>query len=387
MKKICVITGSRAEYGLFYPLLKEIKMDRSFRLQIIATGMHLSPVFGSTFKEIEKDGFSITEKVDMRLNDDSPAGVTVSMGRGLAGFAGALKKLSPDLVLLLGDRFETFSAAAACHTARIPVAHFHGGELTSGAMDDAFRHCITKLSQLHFVSTEASRKRVIQLGESPSRVFNVGALGIDNIRKMELFNRPELEKEIGFKFGVKTILVTFHPVTLESQSAEGQFKALLKALDGFRDGGIVFTAPNADADGRVILRLIHAYVKKNRGRAAYFASLGTRKYLSVLKHSDVVLGNSSSGIIEAPSFGIPTVNIGDRQKGRVKPGSVIDCEPSAASISRALRKAFSPEFRRKCSNMPNPYGDGNSARRALKEIKRYLSKPCTLKKVFHDIAF
>ena len=386
-KKICVITGSRAEYGLFSPLLKQLRNDRSFQLQIIAAGMHLSSVFGSTFKEIEKDGFLINEKVYMRLGDDSPAGITRSMGAGMIGFAGALKRLAPDLVLVLGDRFEIFAAAAACHTARIPLAHFYGGDLTEGAIDDAFRHCITKMSLLHFVSTEACRRRVIQLGEAPSRVFNIGSLGIDNILNLPLLERAELEKEIGFQMGVRNILVTFHPVTLEAGSAEKQCKEMLNALDSLGDCSLVFTGSNADTEGRIILKLIREYIGKNRGKAAYFASLGAIKYLSVMKYSDMVLGNSSSGIVEAPSFGIPTVNIGDRQKGRVQPGSVINCGPRAVDIRRAIWKARSPDFRKKCSKIINPYGDGNSAAKAVKRIKEYFACPRVMRKSFYDIRF
>lgn len=384
-KKICVITGSRAEYGLFYPLLKELKADNSFHLQLIAAGMHLSAVFGSTLKEIENDGFVVGAKVDLRLGDDSPAGIARSMGIGMCGFADALQRLLPDLVAVLGDRFEIFAAASACHVARIPIAHFYGGDLTRGAIDDAFRHCITKLSLLHFVSTEVYRRRVIQLGESPSRVYNIGALGIDNIRNMALLEKADLEKELGFKFGGKNILVTFHPVTLDAASPVKQCKELLKALDALSDARIIFTAPNADTEGQAILRLIREYVALNKNKAAYFASLGTKKYLSAMKCSDVVVGNSSSGIVEAPSFYTPTVNIGDRQEGRVKPGSVINCDPNAISIGRAISKALSPAFRKKCSAISNPYGNGDSAKKAMKRIKRYFANPCPIKKVFHDI--
>ncbi|GAB4264457.1 UDP-N-acetylglucosamine 2-epimerase [Thermincola ferriacetica] len=386
-KKVCIVTGTRAEYGLFYPLMKEILSDGTLALQICVTGMHLSPEFGLTYQEIEKDGFKIDEKVEMLLSSDSEVGVAKSIGLGIIGFADAFQRLNPDLVILLGDRFETMAAAMAAFVAKIPIAHLYGGELTEGAIDDAIRHSITKMSILHFVSTEEYRRRVIQLGEEPGRVFTVGALGIDNIRTLKLIDRNELEKEINFKLGRRSVLVTFHPVTLEHHSAAEQFLELLKALDYFADLKIIFTRPNADPDGRTVNRLIDEYVKSRPGKAIALTSMGQLKYLSAIQHVDAVVGNSSSGIIEVPSFGKPTVNIGDRQRGRVKAESVIDCEPQAEKIIEAMEKAFSPEFAAFCREVRNPYGEGNSAARIVKILKDSLESVTGLKKKFYDIDF
>ncbi|KNZ70108.1 UDP-N-acetyl-D-glucosamine 2-epimerase [Thermincola ferriacetica] len=386
-KKVCIVTGTRAEYGLFYPLMQEILSDGTLALQICVTGMHLSPEFGLTYKEIEKNGFKIDEKVEMLLSSDSEVGVAKSIGLGIIGFADTFQRLNPDLVILLGDRFETMAAAMAAFVAKIPIAHLYGGELTEGAIDDAIRHSITKMSILHFVSTEEYRRRVIQLGEEPGRVFTVGALGIDNIRTLKLIDRNELEKEINFKLGRRSVLVTFHPVTLEHHSAAEQFLELLKALDYFSDLKIIFTRPNADPDGRVINRLIDGYVGSHPGKAIALTSMGQLKYLSAIRHVDAVVGNSSSGIIEVPSFGKPTVNIGDRQRGRVKAESVIDCEPQAEKIIEAMEKAFSPEFATFSRKVRNPYGEGNSAARIVKILKDSLESVNGLKKKFYDIDF
>lgn len=385
MKKIAVLTGSRAEYGLLFPLLKKIKNSPEFSLQLIVTGMHLSPEFGLTYRQIEADGFEITEKVEMLLSSDTEVGIGKSVGLGIIGFADTFSRLSPDLLILLGDRFETFAAATAAHIGRISIAHIHGGEVTEGAIDDAFRHAITKMSILHFVSTEEYRKRVVQLGEEPGRVFTVGALGLDNIKNMRLLNKEELEKEIRFEFGRKNVLVTFHPVTLEGNSAEHQFTELLAALDCFEDLKIIFTQPNADTQGRIIMKLIGKYIEKYPEKAVVFPSLGQCKYLSTLKFIDAIVGNSSSGIIEAPSFGIPTVNIGDRQKGRVMPESVINCQPSKESIVDAMNKAFSPDFKLLCKRVINPYGDGNAAERIITTLKERIAETNFLKKSFYDI--
>ncbi|MFZ5639690.1 MAG: UDP-N-acetylglucosamine 2-epimerase [Bacillota bacterium] len=383
-KKICIVTGTRAEYGLFYPLLKKIKADGQFGLQLCVTGMHLSPEFGLTYKEIEKDGFKINEKVEMLLSSDTEVGVTKSIGIGIIGFADALHRIKPDLVILLGDRFETMAAAIAAFTAKIPIAHLYGGELTEGAIDDAIRHSITKMSILHFVSTEIYGKRIVQLGEEPDRVFNVGALGIDNIKNLTLLTKQQLEKELNFKFGKRNVLVTFHPVTLENYTSESQFRELLSALDHFKDLKIIFTKPNADPNDRILIKLIDEYVKRNSDKAAAFVSLGQLKYLSTINYVDAVVGNSSSGIIEVPSLGKPTVNIGDRQKGRIRADSVIDCSPKKESIIRALRKAFQPDFSKLCKEVDNPYGDGNSAEKILTVLKEKTDK-IKLKKTFYDL--
>lgn len=386
-KKICVITGTRAEYGLFYPLLKLFRNDSDVELQLLVTGMHLSPEFGSTYLEIEKDGFVISEKIEMLLSGDTETAVAKSMGLGVISFADALERLSPDLIVVLGDRFETFSAVLAAFIKRIPVAHLYGGELTEGLIDEGIRHSITKMSQLHFVSTEIYRKRVIQLGENPDSVFNVGAIGLDNIMEIKLLPKRELERELNFKFGKKNAVVTFHPVTLEEDTAKEQFTELLGALNSFEDVKIIFTKPNADANGRAIIKLIDEYVSKFPQKSIAFTSLGQLKYLSCLSIADLVIGNSSSGIIEVPSFGIPTVNIGDRQNGRLKARSVIDSNPDKKSITNSISKALYGEFAEKCKNISNPYGDGRSSKKIWRTIKSKLSKKIDIKKKFHDLEF
>ena len=379
---ICVVTGSRAEYGLLTPLLELIRDDKALELQIIATGMHLSPVFGSTFQEIEKDGFVINEKVDIQLTKDTNTAIARSTGLGMIGLAEALEKLQPDWLVLLGDRFESFAAASTAHLMKIPIAHLHGGELTEGAVDDAFRHAITKMAWLHFTAAEEYRQRVIQLGEAPERVFNVGAIGLDNIKKLPALSQQELEKQLEFQGIDNAFLVTFHPATMESASAEQQVKELLEALDCFPDHKIIFTFPNADANGRAIICLLEEYVKNNPGRAKAYTSLGQLRYLSLLKYVRVMVGNSSSGLIEAPSFGLPVVNIGSRQDGRLKPRSVIDAAPNKINIEQAVQKALSKSFRDNCHNPVNPYGNGNAAEQILKQIKKFGKLNTTVKKFF-----
>lgn len=383
LKKICIITGTRAEYGLLSPLMKAVQDDAAFELQIIATGMHLSPEFGLTYKEIEKDGFVISEKVEMLLSSDSDAGITKSTGLGMIGFADAFIRLRPDLVILLGDRFETFAAATAAYLAKIPIAHLHGGEVTEGATDEGLRHAITKMSYFHFTSTEAYRKRVIQLGESPERVFNVGAIGIDNIKQLDLLSQQQLEDNLGFALDKPFVLVTYHPVTLENNSAESQFNELLKALSDFEDLKIIFTKPNADANGRVIISLIDKFVAENIGRAIAFTSLGQLRYLSLMQFTTAVVGNSSSGIIEAPSFGIPTVNIGDRQKGRERAESVVDCGYTEDEINNALNQVISTDWQKKSKGVENVYGDGKTTQRILEILKN--NDKISLKKPFYDL--
>jgi len=384
-KKICVVTGSRADYGILYPLLKQLKIYGKFNLQIVVTGMHLCPEFGSTYREIEKDGFRINAKVNSNLVRDSAVDISKSIGTTCSGFADTLKRLKPDLVVVLGDRFEIFAAVIPAFIAKIPIAHIHGGELTEGAMDDAFRHSITKMSYYHFTSTQEYRKRVIQLGESPERVFNVGALGVDNCMALKFRSRQELENELKFKFGAKTALVTFHPATLDEESPLKQFNELLKALDAFADLRVIFTLPNADPNGRVIIKAINKYVKNNPSRAYAFASLGRVNYLSILNQVDLVIGNSSSGIIEAPSFGKPTVNIGIRQKGRIMAGSVINCQARKKNIATAIKKALSPSFISLCQRIKNPYGDGKTAKRIVRIISEHINNIHHIRKVFKDI--
>jgi UDP-N-acetyl-D-glucosamine 2-epimerase, UDP-hydrolysing len=384
-KTICVVTGSRADFGIFLPLLGKIKKAGDFNLQLIATGSHLSAKFGSTYREIGWEGYKITRKIDIELVSDSEIGICRSIGLGVAGFAEALNELKPDLVILLGDRFEILACAIASHVSRIPIAHIHGGERTEGAIDDAFRHAITKMSLLHFPSAEEYRHRIIQLGESPDRVFNVGALGIDNIKRCRLLDKAVLEKKIGFKFAARNILVTFHPVTLESGSAKAQFKELLDAIDSFRNIGVVFTKPNADTGNKVIRDLMDAYVKKNKPRVICFDNMGTLRYLSALRAVTAVVGNSSSGIIEAPSFGIPTVSIGDRQNGRLMAKSIINCKPRAKEIRNAIKKALSPEYIKFCKTVTNPHGNGDAAEKIYKVIKAKINSLPDIKKTFYTI--
>jgi GDP/UDP-N,N'-diacetylbacillosamine 2-epimerase (hydrolysing) len=385
-RKICVVTGSRAEYGLLKPLMDEIRKDRGLLLQITVTGMHLSAEFGNTHKEIEKDGFKINRKVGIGLYSDTAAGLTRSMANAMTGLSAAYRALRPDIIVVLGDRFEIFSAAAAALIHRIPVAHIHGGEVTRGAFDDALRHSITKMSYLHFTSAEIYRKRVIQLGESPYRVFNVGAIGLDNIRNLKLLSRSSLEQELGFRFNRHNLLVAFHPVTLENDTARSQFKTILATLHQLKETNLIFTKANADTGGRAINRLMDEYTAKNRRTSIAFASMGQLRFLSTLQYVDAIVGNSSSGILEAPSFRIGTVNIGDRQTGRIKPSSVIDCSPSEKGLQKAFRLLYSEGFQKRLKHTVNPYGAGRTSPR----IKRILSRfrlPLTIKKDFYDINF
>ncbi|MUT65006.1 UDP-N-acetylglucosamine 2-epimerase (hydrolyzing) [Paenibacillus sp. NEAU-GSW1] len=385
MRKICVVTGSRAEYGLLYPLLKEIKSDSELQLQIAVTGMHLSPEFGLTYNEILNDGFQIDEKVEMLLSSDTAVGVTKSMGLGLVGFADAFHRLQPDIVVLLGDRYEIMAAAQAAMIANIPIAHLHGGESTEGAVDEAIRHSITKMAHLHFTSTDTYRNRVIQLGEQPERVFNVGAIGLDNIKELELLSKEQLEQSIDFKLGAVNFLVTYHPLTIGGRSSEDSTLELLSALDRFEHARIIFTKPNSDADGRIIGRLIDDYVRSRSDRTVSFQSLGKLRYLSALQYVDAVIGNSSSGIIEVPMFKKPTVDIGDRQKGRMKGSSIIETAEDRDSIVQAIALALNPAFRDDhVQRAANIYGSG----RAAKQIKQCLKQADLngiLRKTFYDI--
>ncbi|MGF7059794.1 UDP-N-acetylglucosamine 2-epimerase [Brassicibacter mesophilus] len=385
MKKVCVITGTRAEYGLLRPLIKRINEDKELKLQLIATGMHLSPEFGLTFKEIEADEFIIDEKVEVLLSSDTPVGISKSMGLAMIGFADAFERLKPDMIVVLGDRYEIFSAVSAASVARIPIAHLHGGETTEGAFDEAFRHSITKMSYLHFTSTEAYRERVIQLGESPDRVFNVGAIGIESIKELKLLDKNELEKDINFKFGEKTALVTFHPVTFENSTSKNQFQELLNALDRFADLKIIFTKANSDTDGRIINSMIDDYVKKHETKAIAFTSMGQLRYLSAMKYVDLVMGNSSSGIIEAPSFRVPVINIGDRQKGRIQGETIINSEPLENEIQKSIELGLSNNFKEKVKNSKNLYGEGEVSEKVLYILKKYLIKKIELKKKFYDL--
>ena len=345
--------------------------------------MHLSPEFGLTFQEIEKDGYQIDSKVEMLLSADTPSAITKSMGLGLIGFADEFNRLKPDLILILGDRYEIMCAAIAATIARTPIAHLHGGEATEGCIDEAIRHSITKMSHLHFVAAEEYSRRVIQLGEHTNRVFCVGGTGVDNIHKLDLLSKQELENSLDFELGGKSILVTFHPVTLESNTSGDQMRELLASLSEFTDHKIIFTMPNADTDGREILKLIESFCLDNHNCRAY-TSLGQLRYLSCLKYVDVVVGNSSSGLLEVPSFKIPTVNIGDRQKGRLKAGCVIDCSPIKNQIISAIKRAVSLDFKESCKVIKNPYGEGGASQKIIQTIES-IALEDIIKKSFYDI--
>ncbi len=382
-KKICIITGSRAEYGLLYWLIKGLKNDDEFNVKLIATGMHLKKEFGLTYKEIERD-FTLYKKIDILLNNDTSIGILKSMSIAQLSFARTFDKIKPNLVILLGDRFEIFSVASAAMISKLPIVHIHGGELTVGSWDDNIRHSITKMSHLHFTASEEYRKRVIQLGEHPSQVFNVGALGIESVKRLKLLNKKKIEKSIGFRFFKKNILVTFHPCTNEKNTTAKQFKELLSVLDDLKETKIIFTKSNADTDGRIINKLIDRYVKKNNKKTIAFISLGQLKYLSIMKYVDAVVGNSSSGLIEAPSFKIGTINIGDRQKGRIKAKSIIECPPEKEKIKNSFKLLYSKKFQLSLKKLKNPYDNGLPSRKIIKILKN-IEFDNILKKVFYDI--
>jgi len=368
--KVCVFTGTRAEYGLLKPLMEEIQKQSEFELQIVASCMHLSPEFGLTYQEIEKDGFKINEKAEMLLSSDTPVGTVKSMGVGMIGYADALKRLKPDLVIVLGDRFEALAFAVSAYILRIPIAHLYGGEVTEGVLDQGFRDAISMISDYHFVSTFIYKKRLINFGIQDNRIFEVGELGIDNIRKMVLFSRKDLEKELNLKLRKINLLVTYHPVTTETQKSINEFKSLLNFLQDLinerKDTLIIFTYSNADPEGRQINRSIDEFVNKNYNNAQAFINLGQKKYLSLLKYIDVVIGNSSSGIVEAPLFKKPTINVGNRQKGRLKSTSVID----VTADEKELKNALNMILNRKIKNFRNLYGDGYSAEKIVKILKK-----------------
>jgi len=383
-RKVCVVTGTRAEFGLLRWLMDEITQHAQLELQVAVTGMHLSPEFGSTYQEIEGAGFTIDAKVEMLLSADSDTAVTKSMGLGVIGFADTYERLQPDIVVVLGDRFEIFAATSAALIAGIPVAHLHGGETTEGAFDEAIRHSITKMSHLHFVAAEEYKNRVVQLGESPERVFNVGGMGIDAIKRIRLLDREALKESMDFRFGDKNLLITFHPVTLEGEgSSINQMQALLDALAELDDTHLIFTMPNADTGGRELTRMVREFVD-GRDNACVYSSLGQLRYFSCLAQVDGVIGNSSSGLAEAPSFNVGTVNIGDRQKGRLKAESVIDCEPSKAAILEAINRLYSPGFKTTLQNCSNPYGNGGASKAIVKVLADYPLEG-VLKKTFYNL--
>lgn len=383
-RKLCVVTGSRAEYGLLYWLLKEIQDDDALELQLVATGMHLSPEFGLTYRVIETDGFRIDAKVEMLLSSDSPVGIAKSMGLATIGFADAFERLRPDLVVMLGDRFEILAAAQAAMAAGLPIAHIHGGETTEGAIDEAIRHAVTKMAHFHFPAAEAYRRRIVQLGEAPERVLNFGAPGLDNIARLRLLERVELEQALGFGLGTTNFLVTYHPVTLGTEPPDVPMRALLAALDRYPDAHVVITKPNADTGGRVLMELIDAYAARFPGRVFASTSLGQLRYLSMMRLADVVVGNSSSGLIEAPALGKPTVNVGMRQAGRLKAVSVIDTDESEAGIAAGLALALTPAFEETARTAESLYGDGGASKRIKDHLKTVVLDG-VLVKTFHDL--
>ncbi|MBK8892449.1 MAG: UDP-N-acetylglucosamine 2-epimerase (hydrolyzing) [Dechloromonas sp.] len=364
-RKVAVFTGTRAEYGLLYWLMKDIEASDHFTLQVIVSGMHLSPEFGETWKEVEADGFYIDAKVEMLLSSDTPVGVAKSMGLGTIGFADALERLKPDVLVVLGDRFEALAIVQTALVMRIPVAHLHGGEITEGAYDDAIRHAITKMASLHFVAAEPYRQRVIQMGESPERVFNVGALGLDHLLRSPRMPLAALGDSLGFSLRSPYFLVTYHPATLSDEDPAKSAKALLDALDEFPGYQLILTYPNADNGGRAIISMLEQYAAASGGRALAVPSLGFARYLGAMTHTAAVIGNSSSGIIEAPSFGVPTVNIGARQSGRLCARSVLHCPVETRAIVASIHKAVSPDFSALCRGVHNPYGNGDAAEKIL----------------------
>ncbi len=386
MKKIIsVLTATRAEYGLLYPIIQKLNTVNTFDVRIVVTGMHLSADFGLTYQDIEADNLKIDQKIEILSASDTPAAVSRSMGQAMIGFGEYFEQLKPDLLVVLGDRYETLAVCCAAINARIPIAHLYGGETTEGAVDESIRHAITKMSYLHFTSTEEYRRRVIQLGEAPERVFCVGAIGIENIKNTKLLTKSELELSLNRKMERPFALVTFHPVTLEENHVKEQFGELLSALDRHRELDYIITKANSDVNGRVINEMIDQYASDHQNVMA-FHSLGMLRYLSAMKYSSMVIGNSSSGLLEAPSFGIPTINIGDRQKGRLQSDSVINCRPEVADIERAITSALSKEIQNKAKNTRNPYGDGNTSDKIIRALEDVIcNQTIELKKRFYDV--
>lgn len=384
MKTIAVLTATRAEYGLLSPIIHALKDCGEFRVKVVVTGAHLSPEFGLTYKEIIKDGIEIDKKIEILMSSDTPSAISKSMGMAMLGFADYFDEHRPDALLVLGDRYETLAVCCAAMNAQIPIIHLYGGETTEGAIDEAIRHSITKMSYLHLTSTERYRKRVIQLGEDPKRVVVVGSIGVENALTLDLMSREELAESIQFALDCPYAVATFHPVTLEGHNAEAQFNEVLEAFTRNTQMKYIITKANADSEGRVINRMIDEYVATHDNAFA-IESLGVVRYLSALKYAEMVIGNSSSGLIEVPSFGIPTVNIGDRQKGRLKAESVIDCQADRESICAAIAKAESAEFKALCRKVVNPYGDGHTSEKVVWAIKEMMSEEVDLKKKFYDI--
>lgn len=383
MRKICFVTGTRAEYGLLSRLMRLVKEDKDLQLQVIATNMHLMPEYGETYKEIEKDGFTIDKKVYMHKPSDDAHGIISSMAEEMQGMNDALSELKPDILVLLGDRYEILVAAQVALIHRVPIAHIHGGEVTEGAFDDAIRHSVTKMSSLHFTSCEEYRHRVIQMGEQPSRVFDVGSLGVENIKAVPLMTKDELEASLDFKIDTQTILVTYHPVTLGGDPAK-DIHEFLDALDQFKDLKVIFTMPNSDTGRDAIALAIENYVEKHSNSAKAYTSLGLKRYLSTLQFVNAAVGNSSSGIIEVPSFGIPTLNIGDRQKGRLASKSVINCGTSKDEVIVGLKLCLSEEMQKAAKTYENPYAKPDTANLIYQELKNVELAGLNLK-TFYDL--
>lgn len=385
-RRICIVTGTRAEYGLLYWLMHDVRADPNLELQLVVTGMHLSPEFGLTYQAIEADGFTIDERVEMLLSSDTPVGIAKSIGLGLIGFADVFDRLRPDIVVLLGDRFEILAAAQAALVAKIPIAHIHGGETTEGAVDEAIRHSITKMAHIHFVAAEPYRRRVVQLGEDPERVINTGSPGLDHIFRSRRLSREQVEEVIGFSLDALLFVITYHPATLSDRLIADELDQLFRALLHFPSASFVFTKSNADAGGREINRAIDAFAQAHPKRARTFTALGLPRYLSTLSVADVVIGNSSSGLTEAPALNVPTVNIGDRQKGRLRAASVLDCEPVESEIVYAIRTALSDSFRKRCTGQDLPYGVGNASAAILAVLRGTPLGRSLVQKRFYDIA-
>ncbi len=384
MRKICIVTTTRAEYGILKPLLAEINTDNSLRLQLVVTGTHLSEKYGETYKEIEADGFVIDAKVAMNLDDDREVALSLAMAQLQSDMTKVLADLETDIVVILGDRYEILSVATVAMMLHIPLAHIHGGELTEGAIDDSIRHAITKLSHVHFTSTKAYAQRVIQLGEQPNRVFSVGSLAVEQIKNLPLLSKEELEKSLAFQFGEKNILVTYHPETLSKLSAQEQFQVLLDALDSLKDTKIIFTKANADAGGSIINAMIEAYVQKNSANAIVFSSLGQLRYFSTIKYVDAVVGNSSSGILEVPSFHTPTVNIGNRQKGRIKAKSIVNANIIEEDIKKAISKTYDQGFLQILKDVRSPYEQERTCKK-IQEVLQNIALDTLLQKKFYNL--
>lgn len=382
IKKVCVVTGTRAEYGILKPLINRIFQDESLELQLLVTGMHLSPEFGLTYKQIEADGYTINEKIEMLLSSDEDSGIVKSMGIGMILFSEALKRLSPDIVVVLGDRFEIFSLVTAASILKIPIAHLHGGETTEGAFDEFIRHCITKMSYLHFTSTEEYRKRVIQLGEEPTRVFNVGALSVENIKNLKLITKEKLEKDFNIIFTKKTFVVLFHPVTLEKNTVESQIEELFNAIVE-TNIDVIFIKGNADSNGRILNQKLEEFCRKNRKKYKLFTSFTTEEYFSILKYSQGLIGNSSSGIVEIPALKVGNLNIGDRQKGRTQCTSTLNCNPIQKEIVEKIKYMLTKEYKNRVEDTISIYGNGNTSEEILEIIKNI--REINLKKKFYNI--